>query len=128
MELSEPLAQFLRERHMGVLVTLRADGSPHAVPVGFTLEGSVVRVITFAGSVKARNAARGGRASITQHDGARWVTFEGTVSLTDNAEAVAAAVQGYTERYRPPKQRTDRVVVHIAVDRTLSAASLSRGT
>ncbi len=128
MEVSEALAQFLRERHMGVLVTLRADGSPHAVPVGFTLEGSTVRVITFAGSVKARNAARGGRAAITQHDGGRWVTFEGIVSVTDDAEAVAAAVQGYTERYRPPKQRTDRVVVHIAVDRVLCNQGLSRGT
>ena len=128
MELSSGLEQFLQERHMGVLVTLRADGSPHAVPVGFTLEGSVVRVITFAGSVKARNAARGGRAAITQHDGARWVTFEGRVSVTDDAEAVAAAVQGYTERYRPPKQRADRVVVHIAVDRVLCNQGLSRGT
>jgi len=126
MQLSDDMVEFLEERHMGVLVTLRADGSPHAVPVGFTIEDSVVRVITFAGSVKARNAARGGRAAITQHDGARWVTFEGAVSVTDDAGAVAAAVQGYTQRYRPPKQRTDRVVVHIAVDRVMCNAGLSR--
>lgn len=128
MELSDALREFLAERHMAVLVTLRADGSPHAVPVGFTLDGDVVRVITFAGSVKARNAARGGRASVTQHDGARWVTFEGEVSLSADPEVVAAAVAGYTGRYRPPKQRTDRVVVRIAVDRVLCNQGLSRGT
>jgi PPOX class probable F420-dependent enzyme len=128
MQVSEALAQFLAERHLAVLVTLRADGSPHAVPVGFTLDGSMVRVITFAGSVKARNAARGGRASITQHDGARWVTFEGEVSLSDDPEVVASAVQGYTQRYRPPKQRTDRVVVRIAIDRTLCSSALSSRT
>ena len=52
---------FLAERHLATLTTLRADGSPHVVPVGFSydVEDGLVRVITFAGSVKARNAVAG---------------------------------------------------------------------
>ena len=102
----------------------RADGSPHAVAVGFTVTGTRVRVITFAPSVKARNAARGGRASVTQIDGARWVTLEGTVRLLTDEVSVAEAVAAYAQRYRPPKQRTDRVVVEIDVDRVMCNGGL----
>ena len=62
IELSADMAVFVAERHLAVLATQRADGSPHAVPVGFTISKGVVRVITFAPSVKASNARRGGGA------------------------------------------------------------------
>jgi PPOX class probable F420-dependent enzyme len=124
VQFSAALAEFMAERHLATLVTQRADGTPHAVPVGFTVNGSRVRVITFASSVKARNAARGGRASVTQIDGARWVTLEGFVRLRDDEVAVAEAVAAYAQRYRPPKQRTDRVVVEIDVDRVMCNGGL----
>jgi PPOX class probable F420-dependent enzyme len=114
--MSPALVEFVAERHLATLVTLRADGSPHAVPVGFTVHEGAVRVITFAGSVKAANVRRGGRASVTQLDGARWVTFEGSVRVLDDAVSVADAVAAYARRYRQPKERTDRVVIEIEVD------------
>ena len=112
---------FLTERHLATLTTLRRDGSPHVVAVGFTYEPAerVARVITFASSVKAKNAARGGRAAVCQVDGARWLTLEGTVRLTDDPADVATAVEMYAARYRPPKEREDRVAIEIAVDRIL---------
>ena len=63
--LSAEMLSFLRERHLATLTTLRADGSPHVVPVGFSYDAEVgvVRIITFATSVKARNAARHSRAA-----------------------------------------------------------------
>jgi PPOX class probable F420-dependent enzyme len=116
--LSPEVLDFVRERHLATLTTLRADGSPHVVPVGFTFDRSraVVRVITWATSVKTGHARRGGRAAVSQVDGGRWLTFEGPVSVTD--EAVAA----YAERYRQPKERIDRVVIEILVDRILGRA------
>ena len=50
---------FLTERHLATLTTLRRDGSPHVVPVGFTYDAATrfARVITSGESVKARNAA-----------------------------------------------------------------------
>ncbi len=124
IQFSPALQEFLAERHLATLVTQRADGTPHAVPVGFTLDGTNARVITFAGAVKAKNAARGGRASVTQIDGARWVTLEGTVRLLTDEVAVQAAVDAYARRYRPPKVRSDRVVILIEVDRVMCNSGL----
>lgn len=117
---------FVTERHLATLTTLRADGSPHVVAVGFTYDPSrqIVRVITFASSVKARNALRGGRAAISQVDGARWITFEGAVRVSDHPADIAAAVAAYAARYRQPKQRIDRVVIEIAVDRIMGSTSM----
>lgn len=128
VHLSASMRAFLDERHLATLVTLRADGSPHAVPVGFTwreVGGDVVlRVITVDDSVKVRNARRGGRASITQLDGARWVSFEGVVRVLDDHATVAGAEAAYAARYRPPKDRSDRVVIELVVDRLMCSSSL----
>lgn len=127
-EWSPALHEFVAERHLATLVTMRSDGSPHVVPVGFTCrdteQGVVLRVITFAPSVKARHAAQGGRGAVMQVDGGRWVTFEGQVRLVTDDASVADAVTAYAARYRPPKQRDDRVVVELVVDRLMSSASL----
>ena len=111
----------LRERHLAHLVTQRADGSPHLVPVGFTWDEQehVVRVITSGGSVKARNGRRGGRAAVSQVDGRRWLTLEGPVRVVDEPSAVRDAERRYAERYRTPRENPQRVVLVIDVDRVL---------
>jgi PPOX class probable F420-dependent enzyme len=124
VHLSEEMLAFLSERHLATLTTLRADGSPHVVPVGFSYDAQhgLVRVITFAGSVKARNAARGGRAAVSQVDGARWATLEGAAGVTDDPASVALAVTGYAGRYRQPGERSDRVAIEIKVDKVMGRA------
>jgi len=116
--------EFIRENHLATLTTLRSDGSPHVVPVGFTfdIDHNIVRVITFAQSMKARHAARGGRAVVSQVDRGRWITFEGTVNLRTEADIVAKAVEAYAGRYRQPKIREDRVVIEITVDKVMGRA------
>lgn len=113
--------EFLAEYHLASLTTLRADGSPHVVPVGFSYDPAeqLVRIITFEGSQKVANARRGGRAAVSQVDGGRWLTLEGTITATTDPERVAAAVAGYAARYRQPGERQDRVALEIAVDRIL---------
>jgi PPOX class probable F420-dependent enzyme len=103
------------------LTTIRADGSPHVVPVGFSYDSDagVARVITFAGSMKARHADLGGRAAVCQVDGGRWATLEGVARLVDDAPSVALAVAGYAARYRQPSERADRVAIEIAVDKVM---------
>jgi PPOX class probable F420-dependent enzyme len=124
VHLSEEMLVFLTERHLATLTTLRADGSPHVVPVGFSYDAQdgLVRIITFAGSIKARNAARGGRAAVSQVDGARWATLEGVVRVADDAASVALAVAGYATRYRQPGERSDRVAIEIKVDKVMGRA------
>ena len=121
VHVSEEMAAFLPERHLATLTTLRANGSPHVVPVGFSydVEHGLVRVITFAKSMKARNAALGGRAAVSQVDGARWATLEGVARVVDDAPSVALAVAGYAARYRQPGERVDRVAIEIVVDKVM---------
>ncbi len=122
--LGATMLAFLAERHLATLTTLRADGSPHVVPVGFGYDADrrIVRIITPAGSQKAVNAGRGGRAAVSQVDGGRWVTLEGELRLVTDADGVARAVAAYTERYQDPRPRDDRVAIEIDVDRVLGRA------
>jgi PPOX class probable F420-dependent enzyme len=118
--------EFLTERHLATLTTLRPDGTPHVVPVGFTWdpESGLVRVITWAGSRKARNliARPGSPAAVSQVDGGRWLTLEGTAVVTAEPDRVAEGVRRYAERYRQPGEREDRVVIEIGVSRVLGRA------
>ena len=121
--LSDDVLAFLRERHLATLTTLRPDGSPHVVPVGFTWDHQalVARVITSRDSRKARNAARGSRAVLCQVEGRRWLSLEGPTRVLDDEGSVRDAERRYAERYRQPRPNPLRVVVEVAVDRVLGA-------
>jgi F420H(2)-dependent biliverdin reductase len=123
---SDEFRAFWTERHLASLVTLRADGSPHVVPVGVTLDldadPPLARVICSAGSVKARNAESRGVAAVSQVDGRRWSTLEGDAVVRADPEAVADAERRYALRYRVPRPNPQRVVVEIAVRRVLGLA------
>jgi len=113
---------FLTERHLATLTTLRADGTPHVVPVGVTYDAATrtARVITSGGSAKARHIRDGqSRVAVCQVDGRRWVTLEGTAVVRDDPDSVADAVARYAVRYRQPRVNPARVVVEISVDRVL---------
>ncbi len=119
------LLQFLTERHLATLTTLRADGSPHVVPVGVTYDPATgtARVISSGSSAKARHVRDGQpRVAVCQVDGRRWVTLEGTAAVRDDAGSVADAVARYAQRYRQPRENPARVVIEISVDRILGNA------
>ncbi|PXY30469.1 acyltransferase [Prauserella coralliicola] len=122
---SDELIEFWRERHLGTLTTLRADGSPHVVPVGVTVDEAleVARVICSRGSVKARNVwtagAGGARVAVTQVDGRRWSTLEGRAVVRDDPESVRDAEARYAARYRTPRVNPQRVVIEITIERRL---------
>ena len=122
--LTDEMLEFVRERHLATLTTLRHDGSPHVVPVGFSYDpdAHVVRVITFFPSQKAINARRGCRAAVSQVDGGRWITLEGVARLAtieDDPDEVCRAIEGYAARYREPQERDNRVAIIIAVDNVM---------
>ena len=116
------LVAFFTERHLATLTTLRADGSPHVVPVGVTYDATTgtARVITSGRSAKAWNVREGrSRVAVCQVDGRRWVTLEGTAVVRDDPASVADAEERYAARYKRPRENPARVVLEIAVDRVL---------
>ena len=119
--LSPAALEFLAVRHLATLTTLRPDGTPHVVPVGFTWdpEHRLARVITSGTSRKARNAAAGCRAVLCQVDGRHWLSLEGAARVLTSPEEVGEAVQRYAARYRTPRENPERVVIAIEVDRVL---------
>lgn len=120
--LSEPVRAFLAERHLATLTTLRPDGTPHVVAVGFTWDDNagLARVITNGTSRKARNVQDGSaRAVLAQVDGPRWLALEGVPAVSNDPDRVAEAVRRYAQRYRQPSLNPARVVIEIAVDRVL---------
>lgn len=128
VDLSDPaLVAFWTERHLCTLTTLRADGTPHVVPVGATLDpaAGLLRVIASGTSAKARHVAVAGAAgvpvAVCQVDGRRWSTVEGRAVVRDDPAAVAEAEQRYAARYRTPRPNPLRVVIEVTVTRLLGS-------
>lgn len=120
--LAPEVLAFLAERHLATLTTLRPDGTPHVVAVGFSWddEAGLVRVITNGTSRKAAHVRAGSpRAVVAQVDGPRWLSLEGAPTVSDDPARVSEAVRRYALRYREPAVNPARVVIEIAVDRVL---------
>ncbi|MFN8076995.1 MAG: PPOX class F420-dependent oxidoreductase [Kineosporiaceae bacterium] len=125
-ELSEAALAFLTRRGLATLTTLRSDGTPHVVPVGFTYDAptGTARVITNGASVKVANARRVPRVALCQLDGRDWITLEGAATVSEEPEDVADAVQRYAQRYRVPRESPERVALIVVVDRVMASSSL----
>ncbi|MDX2376520.1 PPOX class F420-dependent oxidoreductase [Microbacterium sp. LRZ72] len=118
---------FADEYHLATLSTLGPTGLIHAVAVGFTFDGEVVRIITNDGSQKVRNVERDPRASVTQVAGARWLSLSGRAGIERDPDAVAHAVALYAQRYRTPRPNPQRVVIRIVPQKLLGSAALLEG-
>ena len=111
--LTSDALEFLTERHLAMLTTLRTDGSPH-----------IARVITSDGSQKAVNAERSRVGVLSQVDGGRWLSLEGIASVNREPDAVRDAEVRYAQRYRTPKPNPQRVVIEVLVKRVLGSSTL----
>jgi PPOX class probable F420-dependent enzyme len=102
ISLAEWRAFLLDPPRPGVLATVRADGRPHAAPVWFDLEGDDIVFNTGAGTVKGRNLAREGRATLCVQDDRppySFVMVEGRVELLDDLAYVRAVAARLGGRY-----------------------------
>lgn len=115
---------FVSVYHLATLSTLAADGTIHAVPVGFTLVGSTARIITGGSSQKVRNIRERGHATISQVDGGRWITLIGTGRVETDAAFVKEAVDLYSARYRVPRANPERVAILIEVERMMGSPTI----
>lgn len=132
LRLSPARLEFVTDRHLATLTTLRPDGTPHVVPVAFTwdVDAGVARVTARRTSVKVRNARRAdgeplGRAALCQVDGRRWLTLEGTIEVVEDPVEIADAVRRYGERYRHREFDPERVVLRVTAARAMSSSHLA---
>ncbi|MEE2060860.1 TIGR03618 family F420-dependent PPOX class oxidoreductase [Rhodococcus artemisiae] len=121
--LGDRALEFLSEYHLATLTTLRKDGTPHVVAVGFTWDADtgLVRIITSEGTQKALNVERGGYAAVSQIDGRRWLTLEGPAHVTRDSDSIAEGERLYAARYREPRPNPRRVVIEIVVERVMGS-------
>ena len=116
-ELTDELVAFWRERHLCTVTTLRADGSPHVVPMGVVLDvdARVAWAITAGTSQKVANLRRAPVFAACQVDGRRWSTIEGIAKVRHDEASVAEAVRRYAERYRQPRPNPERVALRVEI-------------
>lgn len=114
---TEELLAFWRERHLCTVTSLRADGTPHVVPMGVALDGDprVAWAITSRSSQKVANLRRNPAIAVCQVDRARWSTIEGRAEVLEDPDSVAEAVRQYAERYRQPRENPQRVALRIGI-------------
>jgi PPOX class probable F420-dependent enzyme len=76
---------FLKPPRLGMLATLRRDGSPVAVPIWFEWDGSAARMFTSVDSAKVKRIERDRRASLlvanSLGEKEAWVAFDGRVKI-----------------------------------------------
>jgi PPOX class probable F420-dependent enzyme len=123
-DLTETELEFLAERHLGTLTTIREDGTPHVVAIAFGYEHARGRVLIISsdGTQKIRNIERNGRAAVAQVEGRRWLALEGDARVDKSPDGVAEAVGAFEARYRPARENPNRVAIEIKVDRILGRA------
>lgn len=122
--LNDAATTFVTDRHLAILSTFAKSGGIHAVPVGFTVEDGIVRIITSDGTQKVRNVERGGHASVAQVHEGQWLSFSGAATINRDPDAVAHAVELYAGRYRQPRVNPIRVVIEIRIDKLMGSANL----
>ncbi len=90
-KLTEKQKEFLREPHVGVVTTLRPDGTPHSTVVWVDVEDGVVSFNTAYGRAKPEHVERTPRVSVAvvdESDPYRYIALDGTAELTtEDADA-----------------------------------------
>jgi len=119
-----PEGDFLTDRHLATLSTIGPDGRIHVVAVGFTVFEGIVRITTMDGSQKVRNIERDPRATVAQVAGPQWLSIAGSAEILRDRESITLAERLYAERYRPPAENPNRVVIAITPEKVMSSPGL----
>jgi PPOX class probable F420-dependent enzyme len=89
--LTDDQKQFLEQPFVGVVTTIRADGSPHNTVVWVDVEDGIVSFNTAYGRAKPKHLEQNPRAGVTvvdPNDSFKWVSVDGPAELTtDGADA-----------------------------------------
>jgi PPOX class probable F420-dependent enzyme len=94
MELTAEQRAFLEANHGAVMVTLRPDGTPHAVRVGVALVEGKLWSSGTADRVRTRHLRRDPRSTLTVFPSAYgFLTVEARVRIIDGPSAASSSLQ-----------------------------------
>ena len=124
------LVEFLRPRHRGLLVTVRADGRPQVSPVtcGVDADGRIV-VSTYPERAKTRNARRDPAVSmciLSDDWNGPYVQVDGRAEVLDMPDALDGLVDYYRgisgehpdwDEYREAMARQGKSLLRVTVER-----------
>jgi PPOX class probable F420-dependent enzyme len=127
-KLSEKQLEFLENPFVGVVTTLREDGSPHSTVVWVDVEDGVPSFNTASGRKKPANLEHDPRASllvVDPQDAYKWVAVDGKTELTtDGADPqIDKLAKKYLGQDEYPWRKDDeqRLKVRIQPERVSSS-------
>jgi PPOX class probable F420-dependent enzyme len=131
--LSDPrIQEFLATKHVVVLSTIRADGSPLSMPVWFLHDPAALAMISVANTQKVRNLRGDPRVCVVAEAGtladAEGVILEGRAEFLSESAERRELARAFLARYHPHLARiwggesmpADRVMFRIVPDRVRS--------
>ena len=111
-------AAFLAERPLGVLATVAADGTPHAVPVEVLVHDGKVYAWCGGDSVKVANVRRSGRAALLAYKGLAAAQVRGPARLlTAEDPSYGPITRGFLEKYKREETFGNDTLVEITPER-----------
>ena len=130
---TDALRSLIRDRHQGVLVTLKRDGRPQLSNISYVVgDDDVIRISVTEGRAKTANLRRDPRASlhVARDDFYAYAVAEGTATLTPVASApdddtVDQLVEYYRQvagehddwdEYRRAMVEDRRLLVHLPIE------------
>ena len=122
LPLGDLQTRLLPAPNVGVVATLRPDGSPHLTPVWVDWDGRRARFVVRVGQAKERHLRRDDRVGlvvVNALDPYEYVSISGRASLTDRgAESLLARLaREYGRPDYPERERATRLVVTIEAAR-----------
>ncbi len=123
--LSDAQCAFIRDNpFVGIVTTLRPDGSPHSTVVWVDMEGETLRFNTARDRAKAKHLLLDPRVSVTvidPQDQYRWVGVTGTAELVDDGadahiDSLAKKYLG-ADSYPFRNAEEQRVTVRVMVEK-----------
>jgi PPOX class probable F420-dependent enzyme len=120
--LTDAQKRFLDEPFVGVVSTIRDDGTPHSTVVWVDSEDGFVEFNTARGRAKPRNLERDPRATLTVVDPQnpyRWMSVTGHAELVDEGadDHIDRLAKKYLGKDEYPWDKNGRVTVRIAPEK-----------
>jgi len=109
---------FLDERSLGILATVEADGTPHAVPVEVLVRDGKVYAWSEGDSVKVANVRRTGRAALVAYRGVAAALVRGPARLlTADDPAYKRVTDGFLHKYDRNETYGNDTLIEITPER-----------